>query len=123
MFGKVLIATSLTLLGLLVTANVSHAQPSWPQGNGSVSGARSDAGPNYRGYYARPVSAPTTTTYESFYSPEPERSGWQKRSDGWYFYWQQGRVIGAYDPNSEAWYVYEQAAGWGKPARPPWKRR
>jgi hypothetical protein len=36
MFGKGVIAASLTLFGLFVTTNVGHAQPSWPQGNGSV---------------------------------------------------------------------------------------
>jgi hypothetical protein len=119
---KELVAVSVVLLGLLVTADIVRAQPTWPQGTGSFSGSSSPA-VRSRGIIYVPLASSSSATYESYYAPEPQPVGWQKRSDGWFYYWSQGQVVGAYDPDSELWHVYNASTGWGKATTPPWKGR
>lgn len=115
---------SLTVLALLVGAALSQAQPSHPQGNGSVSGGSSSFS---RGYVAPTNTAPAYTapaadgSYQSFYPPEAERTGWEFGNDGWLRYWRNNRLIGAYDRDSNAWYRYNDGT-WSDPLTPPWQR-
>jgi hypothetical protein len=58
--------------------------------------------------------------YQSFYR-QPAPSRWEERPDGWMYYWAQGQVAGAYDPENGYWYPYG-GTGWGKASTPPWKK-
>jgi uncharacterized protein (TIGR03000 family) len=91
MFGRWFLAAKvmpLTMLGLLVCAGGSYAQPAGPQGMGWMSGGyqvspyrggyggASYSRPSYYApptYYAPPQATPssTATSYQSFYPPEP----------------------------------------------------
>jgi hypothetical protein len=124
MFGKYAAATAT----LLVIAGSSYAQPGHPQGTGRIGGSGGYSGSS-GGYVSSPTYSGATNptgsgaNYQSLFPPEPERSGWQARSDGWYYYWSQNELLGAYDADSGFWYAYQQPAGWGKASTPPWKRR
>jgi uncharacterized protein (TIGR03000 family) len=79
----------LTLMGLLLTAGWSYAQPAGAQGMGWIGGGSqvptysSSVGSYYSApsyyappvYYAPPAAAPTATGYQSFYPPEPGNFG------------------------------------------------
>jgi hypothetical protein len=120
---KVLIPT---VLVLLATAGTSQAQPGHPQGTGRIGGSGSYSGGS-GGYYSSPATMTQGTAnseggYQSLFPPDPERNGWQTRSDGWYYYWSQNQLVGAYDPDGQRWYAYSPQ-GWGKGGTPPWKGR
>lgn len=112
---------SLTVMALLLCAALSQAQPSHPQGNGSVSGGSGFS----RGYVAPTYTAPATTdagSYESFYPPEAERNGWEYGRDGWLRYWRNDRLVGAYDRDNNDWYRYNGGNNWSEAMTPPWQR-
>jgi hypothetical protein len=124
------------LVGLLVSAGPSQAQPAGPQGNGWISGGSNGfrsggyGGGSYSGgsYYSAPnyyngsATENTGNGYQSFYPAANQRSGWQLRPDGWYYYWSQNQVLGAYDGDSDQWYARE-GSNWARPTQPPWRRR
>jgi hypothetical protein len=119
MFSKSVVAA---VLGVLLTAGYSLAQPGHPQGTtriGGGGGGYSSGG--YSGGYSAPANVDAGAAQQGYQSmfAEPERNGWQTRSDGWYYYWSRNQLVGAYDPDNEQWYAYNN--GWGKASRAPWK--
>jgi len=59
----------------------------------------------------------------AYYQPQYQQqsfSGWHLHSDGWYYWWQQNEVMGAWHPKRNVWTRYDARSGWSKEGPPPW---